>query len=141
MNDNYLNTHKNILSRTNTNKQRFNSGTYISQEANTNDATNPLSNNINLSHDKHLQTNTFRNGLIFDNELAREINLNNIPQSLDNQFEREFTCNVPKNTSRQDPIQENNLKIDIYLCKDNKLQKKYNEKNINNMNYLQQTVF
>ena len=84
MNDNYSNIHQNILSWTNTNEQRYNSDTYISQEANTNDATNPTSNNINSSHHQHLQTNTFRKGLTFDNELTQEINLNNIPQSLDN---------------------------------------------------------
>ena len=50
INDNYSNMYQNILSRTNTNEQRYNSDTYISQEVNTNDATNSPSNNINSSH-------------------------------------------------------------------------------------------
>ena len=71
------------------------------------------------------------------NETSCKIDLDNIPQSLDNQFEREFTYNVPDNKSRQDPIQERNLNIDIYLYKDNKFQKRYNERNANDINYLQ----
>ena len=78
MSDNYSSTLQNILLWTKVNEQWYNSGASISQEASTNDATNPPSSNINSSYHQHFQANVFRNELTFGNELMWEINLTNI---------------------------------------------------------------
>ena len=98
-------------------------------------------NESNYSQNEQSERNTFRHGLTIDNETSRQIDLDHILQGLDNQFEREFTYYLSENTNRLDPIQERNATIDIYLYKDSKFNKRYNKRNSDDMNYLNQTGF
>jgi len=160
MNVNVSNTSRNISSQIINIDNDYNVNQNLAQENNNNPSgERNVHNNSSSSHQSSLENNSilelnnntnrnvreqqnhFRHGLTLDSFSERQIELNHIPQSLDNQFEREFTYNLPDNTSRQDPLEERNIKIDIYLHKNNKFTKRYNDRNESDVKYLNETKF
>ena len=160
MNVNVPNTSRNTSPRNIYNVTSVNDNQNLGREININESTDrEIGGNSAMSHQSTLEFNSiieldnitnqnrreqqhhYANGLTLDNLSERQIDLNHIPQSLDNQFEREFTYNHPENTTRHDPIEEKSIKIDLYLYKDNKFNKRYNDQNTDDITYLNDSNF